>query len=902
LVQVRERSERQLAAIVFTDIVDFSATVHQDEILGERLLERQRTVVRQLIPVYGGIEVETGGDSFLIEFNSALSAVHAVIAIQQELRRVCAAISDDPPVLLRTSIHLGDVEHRGRDLYGDGVNIAARLLPLSPVGGMALSGSVLALVRQRVNLSVQSLGTPALKNIETAPEVFLVDADAIQAITLPQRQRPATPEVVQPAVLDPIGTKLQPAEAPSFFAELQRRDVYRTASIYAVAGWLLVQIATQVFPFFDVPNWVIRAFIVVIVAGFPLALLLSWFYQFTPSGLKREIELPEAAMVTTGVSINAPGRAGGRRTLLIVSALVVLLVSELLIRFLLGNGPATNVPVDTRRSIAVMPFKNLNPNSEHAYLASGIQDEVLTRLARIGSLKVISRASTDFYAAQPADLRKIAKDLNVTHIVEGSVQQAGDSARVAVQLIATDSDSNLWAETYDRPLKDIFSVESEVATAIAAALQAKLTGAQQKELSSLPTRNAKAYDAYLRGLAFDSRTFDRTLLSSAASSLATAVELDPDFALAWARLARVDANRAFYGFDLAQRPCERARDALDNAGRLGPDLGETELARGYVRFMCDDDAHAAEQAFQRARERLPNSAETLRAISQIEWRQGNFKAVIRYLHDAAELDPRNPDLLSSYALYLGNDRQFTEARAIANQVLNITPDDASIIALLASIEQADGNLDAAQKWLGSVPLRAASNDVFDPQILQMLYRGHPGDAIEALNKALSTDLSSIGVNVGDYYMLLATAKRAMGLNDAARETFRLGHDAVKGYDDAGMSDLSSSGIYVRGMLCITAVGVDASAMDSVDCKRTQQVSQSSSQFALTALESLAVANTLANKPGPAVDALKQLLAKPYSSIRYSTSLTPALLRQDPIWASLRTVPVFAALAVSSPDR
>src|SRR6266853_224356 len=249
----------------------------------------------------------------------------------------------------------------------------------------------------------------------------------------------------------------------SFFAELKRRHVYKIAVIYAVVAWLLMQVASQIFPFFEIPNWAVRLVVLLLVLGFPIALVLAWAFELTPEGLRRT-EVADALSAPTG-----------------------------------GAFPS-------EKSIAVLPFENLSRDPDNAYFADGIQQEILTRLAKIADLKVISRSSTQRYQSKPGNLSEIAKQLGVANILEGSVQKAADQVRVNVQLIQVASDAHLWADTYDRKLNDIFSVESEIAKAIAESLQAKLTGGEQQALAVKPTNNSEAYDAYLRGLALEART------------------------------------------------------------------------------------------------------------------------------------------------------------------------------------------------------------------------------------------------------------------------------------------------------------------------------------------------------------------------------------------------------------
>src|SRR3954466_16411886 len=282
----------------------------------------------------------------------------------------------------------------------------------------------------------------------------------------------------------------------SFFSELRRRNVYKVAVAYAVVGWLVIQVATQTFPFFEIPNWAVRLVILVVVIGFPIALIIAWAFELTPEGLKR-----------TESAAEAPRRTSGGRAWIYVVIAGVLLSAGL---FFLGRYTAgTTSKEDGRRSvtslpaksIAVLPFASLSEDKANAYFADGIQDEILTRLSKITELKVISRTSTQQYQSKPGNVAGIAKQLGVAHILEGSVQKSGDSVRVNVQLIKAEGDSHLWAETYDRKLTDIFAVETEVAQRIADSLAAKLTGHEKEAINYVGTKIPAAYDAYLRGIA-----------------------------------------------------------------------------------------------------------------------------------------------------------------------------------------------------------------------------------------------------------------------------------------------------------------------------------------------------------------------------------------------------------------
>ncbi|HET9367571.1 MAG TPA: hypothetical protein VFO22_05830, partial [Candidatus Udaeobacter sp.] len=355
----------------------------------------------------------------------------------------------------------------------------------------------------------------------------------------------------------------------SFFAELKRRNVYKVAVAYAVVSWLLTQIATQVFPFFEIPSWGVRLVILLIVVGFPIALVLAWAFELTPEGLKRtdEVEPHKSILRSTGRKLDS----------LIIAVLLLVIAVFAYQRFTPGQKASTIVP---EKSIAVLPFENRSEDKANAYFADGIQDEILTRLSKIADLKVISRTSTQHYESAPENLREIAKQLGVAHILEGSVQKSGQAVRVNVQLIKAANDSHLWADTFDRKLIDIFSVETEVAKAIADQLRAKLTGQEEQVIAAKPTDNPEAYDAYLRGLAYTLKTTTSPPNALAAQKyLREAVRLDPKFALAWALLSYADASGYIVQSlqpTVALR--EEARQAAETALTLQPNLGEAVLA------------------------------------------------------------------------------------------------------------------------------------------------------------------------------------------------------------------------------------------------------------------------------------------------------------------------------------
>ena len=364
--------------------------------------------------------------------------------------------------------------------------------------------------------------------------------------------------------------------------------------------------------------------------------------------------------------------------------------------------PAATLPIP-QKSIAVLPFENLSEDKANAYFANGIQDEILTRLAKIGTLKVISRTSTQRYNSAPANLSEIAKQLGVANLLEGSVQKADKQVRVNVQLIKADDGSHLWAETYDRNLNDIFSVESEVATAIAEKLQAALTGSEQRALANRPTENLDSYDAYLRGVEFDRRMLEWPANQIEAERyLKLAVTLDPTFALAWARLAKVEANLYFAEYDTTPARREAARNAAEQATKLQPELGESWVATGYYRSGCERNLELARAAFEKARERLPNDSEVLRSLGWIAFHSGRQDDAMALLAQAIQFDPRNASLFSERAECFVALRRFPEARAAADQALTLSPQSAQPVMLKAVTFQAEGDLERANQLFASI--------------------------------------------------------------------------------------------------------------------------------------------------------------------------------------------------------
>src|SRR5213083_254781 len=421
----------------------------------------------------------------------------------------------------------------------------------------------------------------------------------------------------------------------NFFAELKRRNVYKVAVAYAIVGWLLVQVATQVFPFLEIPNWVVRLVIALVAIGFPIALTIAWAFEITPQGIER-----------TEVADTMPAAAGQKKHAWIYVVFIGAAISVAL--FFLGRytaqsreggrPPATAGSLP-QKSIAVLPFDNLSRDPDNAFFAEGVQDEILTRLAKVADLKVIARTSTQKFKSAPTDLRDVAKQLDVTNILEGSVQKVNDQVRVNVQLINALTNAHLWAEIYDRKLSDIFAVQSDIAKTVADTLQAKLTGAEKQMMSAQPTTDTAAYELYHKGRSlWEKRSGDN--IPKAIAYYEQAIARDPNYALAYAGLAQAYILLPFYtGADRFDAYL-KAKDAALKALRLDSNLAEAHAALGKVLFFSEIDLAGAMREYKRAIELEPNDAtahhwlgnDSLAAL-------GQFEEAVAEGKRSVELDP-----------------------------------------------------------------------------------------------------------------------------------------------------------------------------------------------------------------------------------------------------------------------
>jgi len=469
-----------------------------------------------------------------------------------------------------------------------------------------------------------------------------------------------------------------------FFGELRRRNVYKVAVAYAIVGWLLVQIATQVFPFLEIPNWVVRLVIALVAIGFPIALLIAWAFEITPQGIER-----------TEVADTMPAAPGQKKHAWIYVAIVGAVLSIGL--FMLGRygfrekNSLSNESL--AKSIAVLPFESLSEDKSNAYFAEGVQDEILTRLAKVADLKVISRTSTQRFKSAPADLREIAKQLGVTHILEGSVQKAGDSVRVNVQLINALTDVHLWADTYDRKLTDIFAIESEIAKNVAENLKARLNGRAEEVLAARPTENPEAHELYLKGRYFWNRRSTASL-RKAGDYFQKAIDLDPKYALAYAGLADVHSLVPVYAGTAPQDDVPKALAAARKAVELDDRLAESHTSLGNA-LVSSVQLKAAEAEFRRALELNPNYATAHQWLAECLFGQGRFSESLAENERAHELDPLSLIINASYASSLAGAGRYEEAVKQARKTLDLDPELVPGHEILGQIYEDEGKLNEA---------------------------------------------------------------------------------------------------------------------------------------------------------------------------------------------------------------
>ena len=679
---------------------------------------------------------------------------------------------------------------------------------------------------------------------------------------------------------------------PSFFAELKRRNVYKVAVAYGVVGWLLVQVVTQVFPFFEIPNWAVRLIVLAIVIGFPIALVIAWAFELTPQGLKRAED----------VDPGTQERSTSSRWMIYVVVVGAVLSIGL---FFLGRYTASRARPEVERSagssipqksIAVLPFENLSDDKSNAYFADGIQDQILTKLTSVADLKVISRISTAKYKSKPENLKTVARELGVATVLEGTVQRAGERVRVTVQLIDARADTHLWAKNYDRELKDVFAVQSEVAQQIADALRAKLSPSEATALAVAPTSDPEAYDLFLQG-EYEMRQGESALTSPepfyrAARFYREALSRDPNFALAAARLAHSQLARHWYMTPATALELEEMKTIADRAVALAPDLPESHVALGIFYYWGHRQYEAALQEFRRALELQPNNVNARKYSGFVYRRQGQWERCLAELAKAEELDPRDAVIAANVAETYVNLRQWTEASRTGSHALALDPQNINgMRVLLATHLNGEGNIAAARRALDAFPsgVRLTVNvlcgnvvNVIDERTYLSVLERKFGDALREWETASTETIEKAGRLAARVAIRVLAGDLAVAKTEGEEARVLLEKRLKERPDDApAMTQLSWVYLALGRNDDALQVAQRAAASLSVD-----RDALNGTLFAV----GLAQIQARTSEKREAVKTLQHLL-----SIPAGWAVSIERLKIDPVWDPIRNDPAFQQL-------
>src|SRR5437870_2742589 len=594
---------------------------------------------------------------------------------------------------------------------------------------------------------------------------------------------------------------------------------------------------------------------------------------------------------------SAEARLRRRRFAVVVAVTTLILVAIAIGTWLYQHAQFSG---QLERSIAVLPFENLSGDKENAYLAEGIQDEILTRLSKVGDLKVISRASTQPYESKPENLREIAKQLGVAHFLEGSVQKSAGTVRVNVQLIEAANNSPRWADTIDRPLTDILSLESEVAITVADQLRAKLTGEEAEVIAAKPTDNPEAYDAYLRGLAYTLRSggFEPANVIAARQYLKEAVRIDPKFALGWSLLSSVD-SAGYITVTLPRTTAldDEARTAAERALKLQPNLGEAVSAKAFYHYVFLKDYNTALRYFEQAARLLPSDSRIPEALAFVERRRGRWEQSDAYFNRAERLDPRNVRIIGQHAVLYKILRRFPDALRKYEEVLNITPDDPQTLGYEAGILQVMGDLPRASALLTPLYSRADDVGTIDTQAYQAILERRTAPIIPRLKEMLSKPDSAPGNYKGALRFWLGWAQDIAGDHAGARESWTQAKNELE-------SDLKEEpeDYLLIGDLALTEMklGENALAMTLAARGLSANPIEKDAATGPWPLEVFARVTAATGDHDRSIATLKKLLSIPYEGpLASHLPLTPALLKLDPMFDPLRNDPRFKVLTESS---
>ena len=647
----------------------------------------------------------------------------------------------------------------------------------------------------------------------------------------------------------------------SFFVELKRRKVYQVAVAYAVAGWLIIQIATQVFPVFEIPNWAGRLVVIALVLGFPIALILSWIFDITPQGIRRTDENDQ---------VPPPDMAGSA---------------------------TRNIP---EKSIAVLPFENLSDNKENEYFAAGVHDDILSSLAKVSDLKVISRTSVQQFKSGTRNLREIGRALGVAHVLEGTARRAGNRVRVNAQLIDARTDTHLWGETFDREITDLFTLQCELAERITQALRANLSMSERTNLQTHPTHDVLAYELFLRArelFHWAGTGYSQDKGADALRLIDEAINRDPRFALAYALASRLHSEVFWFGYDKSAARLEKAKAAAEAALKIQPDLGEAHLANAFYYYYGFRRYDIAQKHVMAAIRAIPNNADVLVAAGAIARREGKWPEALKNIEQARDRDPRSLsvmwDLFSTYLAV----HEYAKAEKTASDALSISSTAPFFILARGAVALfRDGD---------SAPLRAALKQIppnLDPggststiALRVSLMERDPEEADRVLAACAHEKLDDNGLSgvagafdgftvPRSWYAGLIL--RARGDESSARKSFEQAKKIVESDRPQFPDDAKTI-----AMLAL----IHAELGEKTEAQRAAARAAELLPIAKDSFDGPILMTTLAAvnaKLGEKDSAIQQL----ESLVGIPNGPTPGTLRAEPEWDSLRDDPRFKKLA------
>jgi TolB-like protein/cytochrome c-type biogenesis protein CcmH/NrfG len=677
----------------------------------------------------------------------------------------------------------------------------------------------------------------------------------------------------------------------NFFAELKRRNVYKVAVAYIVVGWLLIQVATQVFPFFEIPSWGVRLVVLLIVIGFPIALVLAWAFELTPEGIKRAEDIDVSKSIT---------RKTGRKLDFFIIAVLLLVIAVLLFQRLHPKvSPAVSSSLE--KSIAVLPFENLSEEKANAYFADGIQDEILTKLAGIGDLKVISRSSTARYKSKPEDVKTVARELGVATVLEGSVQKAGDKVRVNVQLLDARVDAHLWAKSYDRDLKDVFAVESEVAQEIADALRAKLSPSQSDALATAPTHDPEAYDLFLKG-EYEEHHAESVLVAEPFDRAQTfyrqALARDRNFALAYARLAYSELYRHWFISNVTSAELAEIKSNIDRALAIAPASPDAHLALALWYYWGHRDYDPALRELDRTVELQPNNANARVFYASIYRRRGEWLRALTEFERAAELDPRDSQIPTEIGNTYMTLRRWSDAEHAFTRALALDPHNVQAVQNLAvTYINSTGDIRRARQAFEGIPaeskLTVASGwgsiaVMIDQRVYLEVFEKHFADALKAWEAASSTTpearLRQLEARVG----IQVLAGQGAVAKSECEQTRTLLETRLAERPEDRMSLTALAWVYVCLGRNADALRVARQAADLLPVEKDALAGR----FFLAGLAEIEARTGRAEE---AVKLLRQMITAPAGQF-----ISLARLKIDPVWDPIRNDPGFQKL-ISEPE-